>query len=72
MKYLLSFLLILLLAACSNPAGYAVKGIGNTVKECCRSLSLKKNLLPTQIMPAPLAPFPSAIFEANNPIIPTW
>lgn len=72
MKYLLSFLLILLLAACNNPAGYAVNGIGNKVKECCRSLSLKKAILPTQVMPAPLAPFPSAIFEATNPIIPTW
>ena len=41
MKTILSFIFILLLVGCSNPAGKAVKALGCTVKECCSTISIR-------------------------------
>jgi hypothetical protein len=40
MKYLLSILLIILLAGCHFSAGTAAKKIGSEVKKCCTSLCI--------------------------------
>jgi hypothetical protein len=42
MKYLLSFLLIILLVSCSSSAGRVAGRLGNQVKQCCASLALDK------------------------------
>ncbi|MES2374313.1 MAG: hypothetical protein V4557_17175 [Bacteroidota bacterium] len=39
MKYLLSFLLMIMLFGCSSPVARRVAGLGNKVTQCCASLS---------------------------------
>ena len=49
MKYLFSLLLIVLLAACSSPAGRTVQKLGSAVKNCCISLSFPKDGAPVSL-----------------------
>ncbi|MEO8173087.1 MAG: hypothetical protein ABI581_08385 [Sediminibacterium sp.] len=73
MKYVLSFLLILLLASCGSPVGRAIGGLGNQVKQCCASLSLNKkpaNSIPTH--EGASTETDVSIFEIEAKLIHTW
>lgn len=73
MRYLLSFLVMaFFLFGCSSPLGYAVNGIGKKVSKCCTALTKGKNTNPPITETAKPAPFPSAVFEKMNQLVPTW
>jgi uncharacterized protein YceK len=75
MKYLFSFLVIVLLSGCGSPAGRVVKKIGYTVKQCCASLSFPKENAPVSLGSTehPVAGSVAvAIFEPEMQLIHTW
>ncbi len=72
MKQLLFFFLVVLLAGCSNPLGYAVKGLSRKVEKCCTALTPDNNNHAPVPETAEPAPFPAAVFEEANQIVPTW
>ncbi|MBI2273910.1 MAG: hypothetical protein HYU70_08950 [Bacteroidetes bacterium] len=73
MRYLFSFLVMaFLLSGCSSPVGYAVNGIGKKVSKCCTALSSGQTTGTPVSEPAKPAPFPSAVFEKMNQLVPTW
>ncbi|NCI49586.1 hypothetical protein GWC95_06615 [Sediminibacterium roseum] len=75
MKYLFSFLVIVLLAGCSSPAGRAVKKIGYTVKQCCVNLPFSRQHAPASFrtyLPAASENTPVAVFEPQMQLIHTW
>lgn len=72
MRYLLFFLVIAFLSGCSSPVGYAVNGMSKKVSRCCVALAKGQTTLPPNPEAAKPAPFPSAVFEKMNQLVPTW
>jgi hypothetical protein len=74
MKYLLSFLLMIMLFGCSSPIARRVAGFGNTVKQCCASLSSpdKKPVSLSHHDEATSGDGGVSIFEIETKLIHTW
>jgi uncharacterized protein YceK len=72
MRYLLLFLVIAVLSGCSSSVGYAVNGIGKKVSKCCKALTQGQTAQSPASEPTHPAPFPSAVFETMNQLVPTW
>jgi hypothetical protein len=75
MKYLFSFLVIVLLSACGSPAGRALKKIGNTINECCANLPFSKESSPLRLRSSesePAGNIAVAVFEPQMQLIHTW
>ncbi|HEY1018493.1 MAG TPA: hypothetical protein VGE25_05830 [Sediminibacterium sp.] len=73
MRYLLFFLVMaFLLSGCNSRVGYAVNGIGKKVSKCCTALTKAQPTCSPASEPVTPAPFPSAVFEKMNQLVPTW
>ncbi len=74
MKYLLSFLLMIMLFSCNSPVARRVAGLGNKVKQCCATLSSpdKKPVSLYHSDEGTSADGSVLIFEIETKLIHTW
>jgi hypothetical protein len=74
MKYLLSFLLMIMLFGCSGPVARTVAGLGSQVKQCCASLSSpnKKPVSLSHSDDATSGGSDVSVFEIETKLIHTW
>lgn len=74
MKYLLSFLLMIMLFGCSSPVVRTVAGIGKQVKQCCTSLSSpdKKPVSFTRVDEGTSGDAAVSLLEIETKLIHTW
>lgn len=74
MKYLFSFLLVIMLFGCSSPVARTVAGLGNKVKQCCASLSSpdKKPVSLSHSDEGTSGDGGVSIFDTETKLIHTW